>query len=346
MVNKPNSDEIVLPEKQLFGLTQDFLIAGGLCEAQAAALASLLVKAQRDGCLSHGLQRLPGTLETMAHPAFNRQADPVAVELTPAVIRIDADFGFSALAVERGLPQLIANAKRLGIAILAVNNGFHSTALWPVVEEIATSGLAALSMNPTHDWVAPAGGTTGVLGTNPIAFAWPRRDHPPYVFDFASSAASRADIALHRQQGRELPPGWGLDAEGRASTDPAAVLAGAMLPFGGHKGSALATMIELLAGPFIGDRTSRQSAAHGRGYHAAPCHGELIIAFDPALMAEAVSDGEARGDAAEDLFAAITQQGARLPGDRRYAARAVSATNGITIQKTLYEKIRTMILTS
>src|SRR5690606_32945026 len=130
----------------------------------------------------------------------------------------------------------------------------HSTALWPVVEEIAAHGLAALSMNPTHDWVAPAGGVAGALGTNPLAFARPRPDPPPYVFDFATSAGARAEIALHRQQGRALPPGWGLDAHGRPTTDPAAVLAGAMLPFGGHKGSALATMIELLAGPFIGDR--------------------------------------------------------------------------------------------
>lgn len=343
MINEPSPDEIILSEKQILGLARDFLTANGLSEAQATALATVLCKAQMDRCLSHGLQRLPGTLDTMAHPAFNREANPVPEELTPAVIRVDADFGFSALAVERGLPLLITNARRLGIAVLAINNGFHATALWPVVEEIATSGLAALSMNPTHDWVAPAGGTKGVLGTNPIAFAWPRRDHPPYVFDFASSAASRADIALHRQEGREIPLGWGLDAEGRASADPAAVLAGAMLPFGGHKGSALATMVELLAGPFIGDRTSRQSADLDGGYRAAPCHGELIIAFDPALMAAAVSDRQSRVDAAEDLFAGIVQQGARLPGERRYAARAVAARNGIGIRKALYEKIRAMI---
>src|SRR5690606_15255468 len=129
----------------------------------------------------------------------------------------------------------------------------------PVVEEIASHGLAALSMNPSHSWVAPYGGSRGELGTNPMAFAWPRKNRLPYVFDFATSAAARADIALLRQQGKLLPEGWGLDAEGRPSTDAAQVLQGAMLPFGGHKGSALATMIELMSGPLIGDRTSRQS---------------------------------------------------------------------------------------
>ena len=332
-------NEILLSWAELLDLARGFLMAHGLSEAQSRALAGSLCAAQRDGCRSHGLQRLPGTLDTMAHPAFNRSANPIPHELTPAITRVDAEHGFSILAVERGLPLLIAGAKRLGIAVLAINNGFHSTALWPVVEEIATYGLAGLSMNPTHDWVAPAGGMAGALGTNPIAFSWPRRNDPPYVFDFATSAGARADIALHRQEGRALPPGWGLDPEGRPSTDPAAVLAGAMLPFGGHKGSALATMIELLAGPFIADRTSRQSAEFDRGSSAAPCHGELIIAFDPELVGTALGTAEEPDANAEDLFARIKQQGARLPGERRYAARSTSERQGIGIPRPLYAKI-------
>lgn len=338
-----NRDEIILSWEELFDLAHGFLTAHGLSQAQARALASVLCRSERDGGRSHGLQRLPGTLETMAHPAFNRHADPTVQELTPAIIHVDADYGFSTLAAERGLPLLVANARRLGIAILAINNGFHSTALWPIVEDIAAQGLAGLSMNPTHDWVAPAGGTGGALGTNPIAFAWPRPGHPPYVFDFATSAAARADIALYRQEGRQIPSGWGLDQKGRPSTDPAAVLAGAMLPFGGHKGSALATMIELLAGPFIADRTSRQSAQFDQQAKAAPCHGELILAFNPTLIGAALGkEGESQ-DAAEDLFARIEQQGARLPGSRRYAIRDRSNTHGIPIRKALHEKIISMM---
>ena len=339
----PDRNEIVLSWEELLELAYGFLTAHGLSPAQARALAQMLCKAERDGGRSHGLQRLPGTLETMAHPAFNRRAEPVAHALTPAITRVDADYGFSCLAVELGLPLLVAGARQLGIAVLAINNGFHSTALWPVVEAIAEEGLAGLSMNPTHDWVAPAGGTARALGTNPIAFSWPRRDKPPYVFDFATSAAARADIALHRQEGRELLQGWGLDGDGRPSTDPAAVLAGAMLPFGGHKGSALATMIELLAGPFIADRTSRQSADLDPQGTAAPCHGELIIAFDPGLITTALGrDGESEA-AAEDLFARIEQQGARLPGSRRHAVRARSEAHGIAVRRDIYERILSMM---
>lgn len=333
-----DEQEMRLDEAQAMRLARDFLDAAGLGAAQAEAVAETLVRAQRDGCKSHGLQRLPGTRDTMAHPRFNRAADPQPELVTPAMIRIDADYGFSILAAQRGLPLLIAQARSLGIAVLAVNNGFHSTALWPVVEDIAKAGLAAISMNPTHDWVAPAGGSKGVLGTNPLAFAWPRPDQPPYVFDFATTAAARADIALYRAEGRPIPEGWGLDAEGRPSTDAAAVLAGAMLPFGGHKGSALATMIELMSGPFIADRTSRQSAAFDGGAGAAPCHGELIIAFNPALFGDAPQT-----EAAEAVLDAIRDQGARLPGDRRYGARAQAAQKGIGLPRALYTRILSLM---
>lgn len=332
------TDEILLSEAEVHQLAFDFLRGHGLSAAQSAAMADMLAWAQRDGAASHGLQRLPGTLDTMAHPAFDREAVPRVAQVTPAVIRVDAGFGFSVAAARAGLPALIEATRALGIGFLAVNNGFHSTALWPVVEEIAGQGLAALSMNPTHDWVAPAGGTRPVLGTNPLAFAWPRAGRAPYVFDFATTAASRADIALHRQAGKPVPEGWGLDGEGRPTTDPAAILAGAMLPFGGHKGSALATMIELMAGPFIGDRTSHQSAAFDQGHQAAPCHGELIIAFDPALLAapENLAAGEA-------MLERIEAQGARLPGARRHAARDQNRRDGIPVSRALHERIRALM---
>lgn len=332
------TDDIRLSEDEIHRLAYDFLRFHGLSSGQSGAMATILMKAQRDGCLSHGLQRLPGTLDTMGHRAFNRDAIPVVAHVTPAVIKVDAGYGFSVSGALAGLPALIDGARSLGIAMLAVNNGFHSTALWPVVEEIADHGLAALSMNPTHDWVAPAGGSRPVLGTNPIAFAWPRPEQPPYVFDFATTAASRADIALHRQAGKAIPEGWGLDRDGQPTTDPAAVLSGAMLPFGGHKGSALATMIELLSGPLIGDRTSHQSAQFDQSCNAAPCHGELILAFDPALLA-----GRDNTAAAETVLDGISDQGARLPGSRRHAVRSRNLREGIPVSKPLYDRIMSLM---
>ncbi len=143
-------------------------------------------------------------------------------------------------------------------------------------------GLAALALCPSYSTVAPAGGSRPLLGTNPFAFAWPRPGGVPYVFDFATSVAARGEIELHRRAGKPLPEGWALDADGAPTTDPAAALAGAMLPFGAHKGSAISTMVELLAGTMIGDLTSAAALDALGTTTLAPRHGELILAFRPS----------------------------------------------------------------
>lgn len=196
-------------------------------------------------------------------------------------------------------------------------------------------------MTPSHSWVAPAGGIKPALGTNPIAFGWPRGEDRPYVFDFATSAIARGDIALHKIEGKPIPLGWGIDAEGQPTTSAEAALAGAMLTFGGHKGSALSTMIELLARPLIGDMTSTESMAFDGDAKAAPCHGELIIVLDPRLLGGATGPDSHKG--AEALFAAIVGQGARLPSQRRYEARERSLRDGVRIHRPLYDRIQSLL---
>ena len=179
-----------------------------------------------------------------------------------------------------------------------------------------------------------------MFGTNPIAFGWPRPGPYPYVFDFATSAIARGDLELHRRAGQPLPEGCGVDAEGNPSTDPMAVARGAMRTFGGHKGSALATMVELMAGTLIGDWTSREAIAHDAGAGATPLHGELILAFDPARFAG--GDAAPHQARAEAMFEAITNQGARLPSQRRFAARERSLRDGVAVPRALYEEILAM----
>lgn len=309
----------------------------GFSAAQADSIAQVIVAGQRDECHSHGLYRLPGIVETVKKGKADPAAVPEVSDHAPGVVRVDARRGFSPLAFDLGLPLLVEKTRRQGIAALAINHCFHFTALWPEVEAIASEGLAGLAMTPSHSWVAPAGGRLPVFGTNPIAFAWPRPQGHPFVFDFATSAIARGDIELHHRDGKPLQPGWAIDAEGNPTTDPAAALDGAMLTFGGHKGSALAAMVELLAGPLIGDLTSTASQAFDNGAKVAPLHGELILAFDPALFPGAGAPENT--ERAEALFTAIVDQGARLPSQRRFAARTRSDASGVHIPQTLHDTL-------
>ncbi|MGH6761794.1 MAG: Ldh family oxidoreductase [Phyllobacterium sp.] len=336
------TDEITLSLDEAYQLSVDVLIANGFSVGHAEAIARTVSVCQRDECHSHGLYRILSCIRTRKLGQVVPDAEPDVVDHAPAIVRADAKGGFSLLALEKGKPLLIEKARKLGMAALAINHCYHFSALWPEVEALAEEGLVALAMNPSHSWVAPAGGRKGVFGTNPIAFAWPRPNGHPFVFDFATSAAARGEIELHKRAGKQLPEGWAVDVEGHPTTDPQAALDGAMLTFGGHKGSALSAMIELMAGPLIGDLTSMESYAHDAGAGAMPYHGELILAFDPKVfLGGALAENHER---AEALFDAIVDQGARLPSQRRYEARMRSlASNSVTIPRQLYTDIKALM---
>jgi LDH2 family malate/lactate/ureidoglycolate dehydrogenase len=335
------SEEVTLPLDEVTRISIDVLKAGGLSDDHARAIAEVVYAGQRDECHSHGMYRLLGCVRSVKEGKVNPNAVPDVVDHAPAVVRVDAHFGFSPLAFERGKPLLVEKARQTGLAAMAINNCYHFSALWPEVEAISADGLVALAMTPSHSWVAPAGGTKPVFGTNPIAFAWPRPDAPPFVFDFATSAIARGEIELHRRAGKPIPVGWAIDSEGNPINDPTAALAGAMLTFGGHKGSALSAMIELMAGPLIGDMMSAESMAFDEGVGAAPCHGELILAFDPRVFLSA--DAAQHVARAERMFDAIEDQGARLPSQRRYEARERSKVNGVRIPKALYDDLQALL---
>lgn len=323
---------------EAWNLSVRTLTGAGFSQAHAEAIARTIWACQRDECHSHGLYRLIVCTHTLRSGKVSPDAEPVLTDAAPGLVRADAQGAYSLLAFERGLPLLVEKARRQGLAALAINHCYHFSALWPEVEAIAAHGLVGVAMTPSHAWVAPHGGTKGVFGTNPLAFAWPRPDGEPFVFDFATSAAARGEIELHRRAGKPIPEGWGIDAAGEPTTDAEAAMKGAMLTFGGHKGSALSAMIELMAGPLIGDFLSLESMAYDAGAGATPYHGELILAFDPAtFMGGDVAQHTQR---AEALFDAIVGQGARLPSQRRHAARACSLASGtVTVPEALYRDL-------
>ena len=322
------SESILISTDDLLKLVREILQNAGFSADHAAAVARTIVAGERDGCKSHGVYRIEGCLRTLKLGKVVPDAVPELTSDDSAVIRVDAKGGFANLAFEQGMPALVERARKLGLAALVINDCTHFAALWPEVEALSGHGLAAMAMCPSYATVAPAGGTKPLLGTNPFAFGWPRPGEHPYVFDFATSVAARGELELYRRAGKPLPEGWAVDADGNPTTDPEAALAGAMLPFGGHKGSAISTMIELLAGVMIGDFTSPEALDFLGTTTIAPRHGELIIAFDPARMAGGRVNPVQHG---EVLLNAIAGQGARLPSQRRFAARQESLSKGIVL---------------
>lgn len=333
----PKQQNITLSLDAARALSRAVLKENGYSPSQADAIAENVVTVQADGCDSHGLYRLLDCVSVVRRGGVNPTAVPEIVDRAPGIVRVDANGGSSLLAFAMGRDPLIAKARQQGVAALVINNAFHFSALWPDVESIANKGLAALAMNPSLPYVAPAGGKAPLMGTNPFAFSWPRSNDEPFTFDFATSVVARGEIELYRRAGKEIPEGWAIDDDGRATTDPTAAMAGALLPFGGYKGSALSLMIELLAGPLIGDALSFELRPAGIFADASPRHGELVLAFAPEKFS--CTDLASRSDRAERLFASVVEQGARLPSMRRHYARRRSQLDGVVIPAKLHTEL-------
>ena len=302
----------------------------GCNQENADALARCIYEAERHGAHSHGLFRMPGYLASLVSGKVNGNADPKLSTPKPSVLDVDGDAGYAPLAHQRLAKPLADLAKSQGVAIAALTNTFHFAALWQEVEMLANEGVVALACTSFKPALPPAGGSKPLYGTNPIAFAWPRENAEPCVFDQASAVMARGEVMIAARDGHDLPAGAGIDADGNPTTDPNEVLKGALLPYGGYKGASIAMMVELLAGSLIGERLSFESAAEDNNDGGPPRGGEFILAIDPG-------NGLA---SAEGLFGKILEQeGSRLPGDGRRSKREKSAKDGVTIPADLYEKI-------
>jgi len=236
------------------------LTAHGCDEANAAAVTDTISRAERDGAASHGLFRLPGYIASLQSGKVNGRNRPRVSDRAPAVLHVDGDGGYAPVAHRVLAAPLADAAKAQGVALVAVTNTHHFSALWAGVELLAEQGVAALACVSFKPALPPAGGVKPLYGTNPMAFAWPRPGREPVVFDQASAVMARGEVMIAARDGHALPPGVGIGPDGAPTTDPDEVLKGALLPFGGYKGASIAMMIELLAGPLIGECLSVEAA--------------------------------------------------------------------------------------
>jgi len=296
---------------EIFALAERTLRQFGADEANAAAVARTVTAAERDGSASHGLFRLPGYAKALKSGRVKGDAAPTAVPMAPGILRVDGDEGFAPLALEVMRDPLIAMTRAQGIAMCGVIRTHHFAALWPEVEMLADAGLVGMAMTQAMPYVAPAGGRE------------------------AASTMARGDVMIHRREGEPVPLGVGIDKDGNDTTDPAAILdGGVQLAFGGHKGSAIALMVELMSSSLIGERFSHEAKAAHNGDGGPPIGGEFVLAIDPGMA----SGGDGWADHSDSILTRIEgMEGARLPGARRHTNRA--AGGAVDVPDAVLEEI-------
>ena len=326
---------------ELAALLRTIFIAHGTSEAVADVLALNCASAERDGSESHGVFRMPGYVSTLRSGWVDGRAVPALEEAATAFIRVDARNGFAQPALQAAAPRAIEMARQAGACVIAIYDSHHFGALWLDVEPFAQQGLVALSTVNSMAVVVPHGGQRPVYGTNPMAFAAPREGEHPLVFDQAASTMAHGDVKIAAQEGHALPDGVGVDGHGRATRDPKAVLdGGALLPFGGHKGSSIAMMIEILSAALTGGRFSCEVDWSDHPGAQTPCTGQCVILIDPAKGAGAGSFARR----VEFLIGEVLAAGqTRLPGDRRYTARRRAEDTGIPLTTATLASLRALL---
>ena len=328
---------ISLSLDEIYQLANKTLIANGCDEENANILSETIMKAERDGSLSHGLFRLPAYVAGLKSKKIDGKARPEVKKISSSVIKVLGNHALAPMVLKVGIPELIKAAKETGVAILAITNSHHMAAMWPETEAVAEEGLAAFACTSYKPMMAPAGAKKALFGTNPISFAWPRLGKTPVVYDMATAAMAMGEVQVAAREGHKVPIGTGLSKDGKETTDPNEIVkGGVLLPFGGYKGSGIAMMVELLAGALIGETFSYETAAKDNKDGGPPSGGEFILAMSPEKIAGLNWDKHSN-----EFFEKMkSMEGVRLPGERRHKNRLDKGPRNINEE--LVNKIKSL----
>ena len=312
------------------------LRASGASEAMSQATARALVGAELQGIPSHGASRIPQYCGHVRNGRANGNAVARVVRERGGACLVDADGGLAFPACELAVREAVTRARAHGVAFVSVTNSNHFGVAAGHLEPLAQAGLVGLAFGNSPAAMPAWGGKRALFGTNPVAALFPRREGPPLSIDVSLSAVARGKIMVAARDGKPIPEGWALDAEGRPTTDAKAALAGSMLPAGGVKGAMLALVVELLAcalsGAAYGFESDSFFTAEGRPTRI----GQGFLAIDPGALA----GREVYLERMETLITAmLAEEGVRLPGARRHQTAARHA-GGIAVPAELLGQIR------
>ena len=253
----------------------------------AAEVARAVRKAEAVGNLICGLYYLESYCKQLQNGRVKGDVEPVVTRPRPGAVRVDARFGFAQPAFTRALPEAVAAAGDCGVASLAVGHAHTCTSLGFFTEQIALEGLIGLGMTNASPIVAPPGGKTRVIGTNPIAFSVPDgKGGLAMQFDQSTTTVALGKITMAKAAGEQIPEGWAVDIEGEPTTDPEKAITGSLVSMGGYKGWGFGLMAELLAAGLTGGVVSREvkplKALEG------PPHdlGQYYLLMDPGVSGE------------------------------------------------------------
>jgi (2R)-3-sulfolactate dehydrogenase (NADP+) len=324
-----------LPIAEAEKLVAQALERAGAGAPMAAATAQALVLAEAQGLGSHGLSRVAQYATHLRNGRVNGAAQPRVAAGRDAAVVVDAGDGLAFPACELAVREAIERARRHGVAFAGVSNSHHCGVLVDHLRAAAAAGLVGLGFANSPAAMPAAGGRHPIFGTNPVAAAFPRRGAEPLLIDLSLSEVARGKVMVAAKEGKSIPIGWALDANGNPTTDAKAALEGSMLPIGAvssPKGAMLALIVELLVTALIGANFGFEASSFFVDEGNRPRIGQAFIVIDP----DALAGRDRYLDRIEVLVAEMLRDdGVRLAGTRREQALRRAAHEGIEVPASL-----------
>ena len=334
------TEHIRIEHKNLIRQVEEALQKVGVAPHIAHIEAEIMTESDLMGVPSHGVRMLPALLKGIQKGKAAANPNIRIVKEHKATCVIDGDNGPGRFVSLHAMNIAIERAKEFGIGACSAINVTHWGRAFAYTYRAAQDnsiGICTTNALPnTLSWNS----TKPLLGNNPLSIGVPRYGKDPIVLDISMSQAAHGKIATYAREGKEVPLGWGLDSEGKPTTNPNEILKSVrLLPFGDHKGTGLAIMMELLTGALAGSKLSHEILQIERGA-LNPGSTKLFIALDVSSFGSLEAMGTKIEQYAHWLHETEPDIHITLPGDRSWQARQENLQNGIPIHPDIVTELR------
>lgn len=314
----------------------------GLNENSANIVADNLVEAELRGVRSHGIAKVKDYVKFIEKGIFNPNPNIKIVKEDLAILSIDGDFGMGAVTGKYAMEKCIEKAKTTGIACATVINGTHFGMAAYYSMLALENNMIGISLCNSGNIMTVYGGISRSLGTNPISIAVPTNKNLPVVFDAATSEAAFNKICFAHIDGRDIPLGWAVDKNGDPTTKPEDALQGAVIPFGGYKGSGLAIMVNILSALLNGAFLQSKNDSINKGEHSNGV-GFFFAAIDISKFQDIITFKDSVDLFVEDLKSSTRAKDTEeiyMPGELEYLRKEENLKSGLPIVEGVFNDLK------
>jgi len=331
-------------QEELNKIVVEKFVESGLSLRQSQLISDHLVYADMHGIQTHGTLQMKDYIQRINEGYVNLEPNVIYTQTSNNTIYVDGDNGM-------GMP-IVYDAMNKGIELFKQNNGIvmvgitninHSGTMAYYLNEITKHGLVGMSMCITAALVAPFGGNKPYMGTNPFGFGAPIKDDYPFILDMATSTQAFGKILVAKSKGEQIPEGWGLDKDGKPTTDPSLVTQ--LTPFGGAKGYGIMLMINIMAGVMLNTQVGYDVPKYYNPEKSPNRLTHVLVLFDPKSYMNEENFLEDMAKMKHDINSQVPLEGfdkVRIPGQRSFEAYEKSLKEGIellpVVEKYLFKK--------